>query len=84
MRHYIRGHPEQFIEFVVGQSWEEFLSDFKKPSTWVGHEAVLAFSDITGFGFHVYEVIEEGPALRKTTVTPTEHAEVGLVSLQNF
>ena len=81
VRKHIKNNPEQFIEFVLDQSWVEFLRDFKKPTTWAGHEAVLAFSDITGFGVCVYEAVE-GPSLRKTTVLPTEHPEVGLGNLE--
>ena len=66
-------HPEQYIEF----GWHDFQRGFKEPTTWAGHEAVLAFADITGFGVHVCEPIQ-GPALRKTTVVPTEHAEAGI------
>ena len=69
---YMRNHPEQFIEYVIDQSWVEYLFAMSRQGTWCDAAAVQGVAECYNLSIHI---IESGDNFHPSTVINPQYAE---------
>lgn len=67
---YLRDHPEDFIEFVDGQSWSDYLCYMSRKGTWCDAPIVQAVADAYHLRIHI---IESAQNFADTTIVEQHH-----------
>ena len=68
---YVREHPEQFIEFVQGQSWLDYLSRMCSQGTWCDAAIVQGVADAYNSRINI---VETAPGFCERTVVEPHHS----------
>ena len=68
---YLRNHPEEFLEFLEGRSWSEYLSSMCKQGTWC--DALIVQAVANAYNLRI-NFVESAVGFSEQTVVEAQHS----------
>ncbi len=68
---YLRNHCEEFVEFLEGQSWLDYLSSMCREGTWC--DALIVQAVANAFNLRI-NIVESGDGFSELTVVECQHS----------
>ena len=68
---YLRNHPEEFLEFLEGRSWSEYLSSMCKQGTWC--DALIVQAVANAYNLRI-NIVESADGFSEHTVVEAQHS----------